>query len=547
MPRVPRYEEQARTQTIGVNQVRDNTTLETFGGGNTAAQVGKSMGEIGDAANDLMVHHDEERAKEAANELLREKQEALYNPERGAMNRKGKDALGVIDEYGSQFDKKADEIEGTLGNSRQKAMFRSVRQKEKTELDGHLQKHTFQEMEKHEDEVTEQGLELQRNEAGLNFTDPGKVGGAIENQKLYLADYAKKRGKSQEWLDSKIADTTSKTYATVLDRMLTHGDDRNAQAFFDANKGNIKDADLLARMEKALEEGSLRGEGQRQSMAITQKHGGLGAALAEVDKIQDPKLQDETRRRVKERFSERDSAIRYAQERGFESAYAIVEKSRNKDDIPPSLWASLSPTQKKSIDSYLKSDNTVTDRDTYEEIKLGLANPDTRSKYMTMDLNEYRHKISDSDFQEIVKDRAALAKGDKGVKAKLDGFLTDTQTVDAMLGEAGINSKSDSARLFKQKLDAQVMAFQDRTGKKVTNEDLRKIGQGLLVEGVTSKGFLWDSKARAFELEPGQEFEDIAVPDRDAQEIEAYLRKHKRPVTRENVVKAYLKGKAKSG
>jgi hypothetical protein len=542
---VPRAQSQVQQQSIGVGRTVQTPDADFFGGG--MEKVGRAIGQIGQGLEDNASSADQERTKEAYNQLVERKQKAIFDPKEGAMTRKGKNAVGVVEEYGTRFDKEADEIEGSLANERQKRMFKSLRAKERGELSSTLERHTYGEMEKHQDEVTEQGIEVQRNEAALNFQDPAKVRDSLEKQALYVTDYAQKRGKPKEWLDTKLADIQTKTHSAVIDRMLNADNDVGAKAYFDANRATITDADELGKIEKALEVGTLRGEGQRQSLDIAGRHGDMRAALADVDKIKDPKVQDEVRRRVKERFSEREAAKNYAQEQNFERAFDIVAKERRLDAIPAGMLSQMSPSQRKEIESYLKSDRTVTDRDTYEEIKLGLANPETRVKYLTMDLNTVRSKLSESDFQEIVKDRAKLAQGDKKAAAKFDGFMSDAQTVDTIMGQAGIRPKSDQAKKFKAKLDALVIQRQEATGKKITNDDLRALSSGLLVEGVTSKGFLWDSKAKAFELEPGQTFEDIEVPSKDEAEISAILRQRNKPLTRENIVKYYLKGKARGG
>ncbi len=552
MPIVPVPNEGSitRRQAAPNARVSTNAPIEAFGGGSSSAAVGQAGVQLGSQALQIAK---EERAKaddvattEAYTKTVQLRNRLMYDPKAGAMNRKGKDAFGVGEEYGKQFQDGADEIESSLTNDDQKAMYKRIRAQEQRDLEGNLTKHTFVQAQAYDEETTQASMATAREDAVMNYQDPSKVRQALEMQKTLIASHADRNGLPPEAVKQRIMDAESKTHEAVINRMLANGQDLAASAYYKNVKPSILGSDAT-QLESALEEGTLRGASQRNALAIVQKHGDVQSALSAVDKIADPKIQDATRERVKQRFAEREQAREYANKEAFRSAYTIAEKTRRKDDIPPALWNSMEPAQRSSIDAYLSKDTIQTDWNEYYNLKRMAASPDLRDKFLKTDLLTMRHKLSDTEFKELVNAQADANKGD--TKA-LDGIRSDSQIINQALADAGIDpspkhGSKDAKKVsqFWKAVDDQARVVIQQTGKKPTNEEVQGIVDGLMIKGVTERGFFWNEEKHFFEVERGVDkqfdFDVKAVPPNERQRIESALKSKGIEVTDDKIIKLY--------
>ena len=102
--------------------------------------------------------------------------------------------------------------------------------------------------------------------------------------------------------------------------------------------------------------------------------------------------------------------------------------------------------------------------------------------------------------------------------------------VRSLLNEAGVTSKTKQAQFFSV-LQGSMDAQRQMTGvKHLRQEDVKKLASDLLVKEVTSRGFLWDSKERAFNIE---------VPAREKTKIMAALNEAGLPVNDATILRAY--------
>jgi len=553
---VPKFNQQQVQATAAPNvRIDGGATADSFGGGRAFQESQQISNGLFNQSQKIFA---EERAK--ADELLltdfntkvtQLKNKLIYDPKEGLMTRKGQDAFSAPDEYLGKFNTEVEEYKKSLSTQSQSQAANKIAQGHMVAFDGDIQRHVSRESQVYDEDTTKAALSAAHDDAVTNFHDPEKRQLALDAKAGTILRWAARSGLSDNdpIVQERMEEETSRTHAGIVDRMLSNGDDLDAKKYFDENKSSFR-GETAANLEKALEEGSIRGESQRQSLSIASKYGSLNQALADVDKIEDPKLQDETRRRVKERFGDRASAKRLNDDQNEARAYSLFSKGGRKlEAIPTPLFSSLPPEdQERFRHMQAKKDPTITDWDTYEELKLGLSNPATRPKYLREASSKYRNLLSEPHFKQYIDDKAALAEGDEKVQAKFDGFLSDKETVDNMLVEAGVNPKKDGAKKYRETLDRLVEQHQQRTGKKVTNDELRKLGKPLLIDVVTDKGWIWDTKAKAFEVTDPSKVEDVVVPEQDEEQIvERFKRKYGKEPSRKDIVNRYLKGKALGG
>ena len=557
MPTVPTYSNpQVRQQ--GLPNARVNTegaSLEAFGGGESTARLGQATQGLGKQAFDLVLQEkqkaDEARATDAYQQTVSLKNDLFWNPQKGAMTKKGKDAFGVVDEYTTEFDKGANDIESELENEDQKALYRRMRGREKQELEGLLTKHTYQESQNYESETVKSTLATQQQDAVLNYTQPGKVQESIKMQQALIQSNGAKQGKPPELVDLEMKKAVSDTHTAIVNRMLANGQDMTAKQYYEGNKDQF-DAKDITLVEKAVEEGSIRGESQRQSDQIVAKAQDMPTALANARAIEDPKLRDATTERIKDFYSSQKVAERNAVEDLHRKATDIIDKTGNVDHIPPAQWAQFSLSERASLKSYAKlrreGTEPATNWDDYYSLKTLASTGATKDQFLKINLMEYRPKMSDTEFKEMTSLQASLRKGDENADKLLDGYRTDSMIVNDALAEAGIDPtpkpgtpSSLQVNTLRKQVDDQIRLVQQQTGKKASNEEVQKIVDGLMVKGVTKKGWLFDTKKRAFELEPGERLEIQAkeIPRGEKSKIQEALRRKNLPVTDQSVLELY--------
>lgn len=548
MPIVPRLSgPQVQQAAIPNARSRVQVSEETFGGGQSLAAATQAAQGLLGQANKLVMEEkqkaDDVRVKDALADLVRRRQDKTFNPETGALSRKGQNAFNVVDEYGTAFDKDIGEIEERLSPA-QRSTFHQLAQQQKVDFMGDLERHTLKEHTEYGEQVNQKLLAATRDEATLYFSDPVKVSASLAKQRGLIIDQGAKAGKAPEVVQQEIAEAAAQTHSGVLDRIISSGDDKAALAYFNANAPGF--GRFAAHAEKSLEEATLRGESQRQSDAIIAKASGMSEALASARGIEDPKIRDAATDRIKSYFAAKKAADSEREERIMTDAGNIIDQTGDYNKIPPSQLALLSPSQKSSLMSYAekKRDGSLaTDWEAYHDLKLMAASPALRGKFIQTNLMEYRGKMADAQFKELVETKASLMAKDGKAEERLDGYRTNAQIVGDTLAAAEIKDPAQVA-LFHSKVDEELARLQKQTGKHATNEDVQRITDGLVVQGVTSRSFfgLWKNKKRKFETTgEDREFEVEArdIPRIERQKIEEALRRRGMPVNDDTVKALY--------
>lgn len=558
MPVVPRLSS-PQIQATGLPNARSNVkaTEESFGGGQSAAAVGQAAQSVLGAAQKFVIEEkqkaDDVATTEAYTKLVQAKNRLTYDPQAGALSKTGKNAFGVIDEYNSSFDKEADAIESSLSNQSQKDVFRKIRGQQKNEFDGTLQRHVFGESKKFDEETTTSSIKITRDDALQNYQNPERVSQAIGMQRSLVMAHAQRNGLPPEMVKMQLDDVTSKTHAEVVSRFLANGDDLKAKAYFEANRAGVTGVDS-SHLEKALEEGSVRGESQRQSDALIAQSGSMAEALASAKEIKDPKVRDAATDRVKAHYSAQKAAEAERTERIMTSAGNIIDKTGSVDQIPPGQWATLSPSEKANLKTYAahKREGTqpATDWQQFYDLKTLASAPESRTEFMKTNLMQYRGLMADAQFKELIETQTSLRKNDGKADAKLDGYRTNAGIVNDTLLAAGYKTSpkpgtddAEKVALFRSKVDEEMRVLQSQTGKPASNEEVKNIVDNLLVKTVTQKGFLWDTTKRAFELSADEKKKMDApvkdIPALERSKIEEALRRRNIPATDDKIRDLY--------
>lgn len=529
MPTVPRLQQQVE-QSIGP-EIRFNpeAPIAAFGGGETQQAVFSAASNL---AQQAKKQADQLELMRVDGELANAEQDLLYG-ENGIFNKRGKDAFESASKVNDEYLKRSKQIEDSLSTNEQKFLFRQRMQERSQDVNRQMSRHISVQMKEYDDNQTKSYLETEMSAAIKAYHDPERVASSILRQRTAIGLYGERNGLPPEMVKAKQDAAESGTHKQIIARMLSVGDDITAQNYLNSNKDFLK-GDDLADAESQVQAGVLRGESQRLAKDIVGKGLGMTQAIAEAkNKLEgkDPKLYDATIDRIKMEFSIKESARRYDQERTQVGLLNRIDKGESFDQImaDPS-WAKFDKASRSELMAYARTKaegKTVeTDWQSYYDLRTLAENPSTKEKFLETNLLEYRASLSDSEFKEMIKLQSGLRKGDSKANDQLDGYRTNTQIVSDALTAAGIKNKEKSA-LFRQAVDREVKNLQEKTGKKVTNDELQSITDNLLTKVVVDKGIIFDTTKSVFELD-NQEILDVnldEIPKNERVKIEDALRR----------------------
>lgn len=555
MPRVPVVDgPQLRSTALGGARVRAVASEEAFGGGRANEGIDRALNQTVDIFQREAEKANELAVLEADTKAVRHKNSLFYDEKSGAMTRKGKDAIAAVGEYTDQWDKSTKEIEESLSNPAQRRAFRARAEGHKTELNGQLQKHAFMESQNYDTEQTQARVAVAQEEAVLNYKDPFIVGRNLQVQEAEIKKHAERLGLPPEKAQLMLQESKSKTHSQIIERMLVSGNDLEADAYAKSNKDQFTGQDSL-RVEKLLEDGSLRGGSQRFTDDVMKRGLTMSQALEEAKSIENPKLRDAAASRVREEFQIQKIAREDQQTKIFENASNILESAKGDlGRIKPSTWAAMDMNQRQALEQrsrQLKEGTpAATNWDKYYEFKTVASSPELRNDFLRTNLMQHRHELADSEFKELINLQTSLRKGESS--EELDGFRQNNEIVNTTLTKLGVDTSpkpgskdSEKVSLFRREVEKEVIARQKTTGKKISNTEVQEIVDNLAVPGtVPGTGFFGFFQTKKSVYEWKNEGGNIAVavkdiPRAERLKIEDALRKANKPATEDAVTDLY--------
>ncbi len=553
MPVVPKSQSQVQLQGMPNLGLSANAPSEAFGAGQSMDKVMGAVSQVGKAYLEEKRKADQIAFMDADAKLSALQTRLEFDPDIGFQNKKGKESFGAPDSVHGDWTKGLEEIEGSLSNDDQKMAFRKSAQQRWADLDKGVQRHVGAEIRQYDNQTTESYIKNEVDAAVTNYKDPERVNMSLQRLQAATIDYAQRNGMPEEELKQKLTAIQSQAHSGIVNRFLANGDDMSASNYFNANKDKLS-GDVASKLEKDLEEGSLRGNSQRISDGIMSKRMSMSQAMDEVKKIEDPRLRDAASDRVRQGYQMQEMARRDSLEKMHINATNIIDKYGTIDAIPPNQWTQFSLGERSQLINYAKAKtegrDIPTKWDVYQDIKTMAATPAYRDKFLQMDIvGEHMNNLGKPELKEVINLQASLRNGDEKSSRLLDGYLSDKQRVDSVLASAGLDpgtknkSKKEQLANFRKRLDDEVIKMQERTGKKVNNIDLENLASELLVKGITEKGLIWDTEKFKFEVSDTDKFEvDIkSIPKAEREKIESALKRRNAPATDAKVLELYLR------
>lgn len=541
--------ELAKAQTAGAMAGFGNT-LTNVAGGLYAAEVQKER----DRADSVAILSAERQLAEWENKRL-------FDPDTGALNTRGKDALGLPEQLQGEYAELTGAVEKTLSTDRQREMFERLKVNRGMGLDLTIRRHVAGEMNRYEAQELESGVANFVSSAIAHANDPERIGTELDRAIGALKEHGPRLGMGPEVLDRRVRDVTSATHAGVIERLLATDQDKAAKVYFEETRGQIS-GESIAKIEKALEEGTLRGESQRQGDVIVAAGGTLTEQRAKVKAIEDPKLRDQVLQRVEHEAAVQEREENEREREVLTDAYNRVDKSGGDiRAIPTAVWSGLSGNARSALRSYSEHIAQGIPVKTNDAVFYNLMTRagDSPESFVKENLLTYKAKLSSSDFQQLAGLQLSIKNGiasgaNSAAQKPLDDFRTRKEILDDSLVLYGIDpsAKPDTDE---GKQIAQLRRLLDTTianqvggehGKKISNSDIQEHVDALMISRVSKKGSWWNI------LPGGEPFNDVTkrfidytigdVPAKDRQEITDSLKRRSRVVTDQSIVDTFILG-----
>jgi hypothetical protein len=518
MPTVPKF--QRRATVDSKLNLPGSTALnlpDISGNINQAFNAGiNSIGKVSAAVEKQQIKADRIAVAKAKNEYDAKMNATFNDPENGILNKRGEDAMNTPDFY----DKRRKEVyEGTQSklNDAQKQEFELYAQRQDTGHKNTLNRHVSGESDKLFIGTTKARINLLQEKAVQNAYSPKEIAKSLQEQNLEIFKMADTMGMSKEQTEAAILESNSKTHTSILNTMITKGDDLVAKNYFGAVKASMNAQDKL-RIEKTLEVSSTLGESQRLTQEMMDKDISPDEAVKQIrEKTKDdPKLQEVAVAKYKQRFTEQRQFKQYRDNDIYADLFNKVREGASVDQLPKEVLASLEPSKQKSIlDFATKPVRKNSDLTKFNDWKVLAYDKSTRDKFLETDVSKFTAHLTPSDAKAMINLQVKL-RNEEVDEDEASGFLSQTGLVNQSLSEVGITDKKPKAK-FNNFVQNEVVKWSqenNKPGNKIPDAEFQKIiDKGLIKGEVIGGGFLHDPNKRFFEAEGDEEFAKFAADD----------------------------------
>ncbi len=344
MPTIPRINDQrAQNQGLPTVQQSANAPAGAFG-----PDLSEAANQFSQVAFKIKERADTARVMEADTNLMGLSNRLLYDPDKGALNARGKNALEADQRALAEFDKEVDTIRQNLsGRAQQEAFDKLVRQR-RQQIERTTISHVNSEMRTYESQQYDALVEGSVETAANNYTDPKTIGMELKRQRAAIMARAQDQGWPEEQTAQALEAATSATHTSVMQRMLTDKQYDLAREYFEAN-GEQLEGEQYTRMKGLVEKGGRLRQAQQSADSIMAQYSDEATALKEARKINDPEVRDDVTRRVKARFSEQRSIEKQVNTDAMEAATDLIEGGADIDDIPLTTQEKLNNQQLNAL------------------------------------------------------------------------------------------------------------------------------------------------------------------------------------------------------
>lgn len=227
------------------------------------------------------------------------------------------------------------------------------------------------------------------------------------------------------------------------------------------------------------------------------------------------------------------------------------------DPTQKANWDKATPEVKQAIQTRLARNNkdtklTPEGMNTYYGL-LSKAGTDPEA-FASEDLNRYFGSMPDHLLLGLMGQQKSAAAKDAAANARGEQWTKARSVVDDMLKPLGLghsakagSSQSKQTDQFYGRLQEAMQDFKDQNGKWPQQQDVRKIGATLLVQGKESGGTFWDTDKAAFAADPSKFYVPLPGGAEFKGLSDSFQKVMGRPGTHAELQQAYTKYKLAGG
>lgn len=346
---------------------------------------------------------------------------------------RGINALGAKDSAKAAWEKGVAEIQqGIKGGDHIQAIVARRAATHFGDLVSNVESHADSEYRQAQTREFATAVDNRTANAVQDFADPARRQFAIDDGKSIITLYAKRAGWSPDETRHRLEEFASATHSSIIERMVNEHQDIPARQYLQEHRTELSGHDLAAA-ERLTGEASVLGEAQRQSDRITSTSPTLTLALADAAKLENPRVREDTERRIRQHFNDVATADREAKAQAFTQASAIVEKTGSFDAVPLKVRMAMSPEQNSALAhrvEQIRHPKEPGDPDTYFHLlNLASLSPESRTQFLKENLTPAGYpNLSSSERQKLMTLQRQLSVRSEGA--------TETHQSREMLREA---------------------------------------------------------------------------------------------------------------
>lgn len=598
---IPQYERQVKAAPVPGVMAPGAGPLSAYGGGDETAKAFASSGALASDAAAMLWQKAKEAKDEietarisgAAAELSKLQTKLLHDPETGALNKQGENSFETYQPTMDAFKKGAADIASSLTTPEQRAKFQAHVDNAGAQMDQSLNVHISGQRKEYAATNFTGAAEQYANAAEANALTNIQV--AKQNIRLQtgeLIKLAQSKGLSPDATRAFIADQESKTQTRMVRLMIANGKDQMAKAYYDSLPPDTFRNQDAVEVAQAVEAGSFRGDAQRETLKIfapelvvtktfdqgnqikfrwDYKDPTESETYAAVDKIKDPKLQDEVRNRVSRRWSDKRRMTQDEENDNIKTASDFIAEAASKpeqletkdgdmhwtvtygpprvsmDAIPPDLLKKLPYRAQASLQNWVeelrKGNAPRPNGDEFIRLQL-LAGQDPDKFARGEGENNpylYRGKMTDPEFKELLNLKRSIQNKDGKAAEKLKGFLSLEEIANLRLAKLHLVQYPNKEQ-FKRILNEDFVTFKStHDGKEPDQYQMYKMVDTLLADDSRwYNPFSWFGKKYGFETTEAFYKKVESIPQSEITAIEGALKAKGEVPTRERVLDLYM-------
>jgi len=291
MARLPSAEDLGQRPTP-----QSGRAISGYDGGQVARAMQGAGQVLGQIADKWQQEDDAQAVHEARRKLNDWERSSVFDPEKGAVAKRGKDAFDLPKTLTEDFDKFSSEVGGSLANKRQKAAFAEIALSRRSQIGAWADGHALKQREVFHEGQYQADMKDFEDRAVLYAADPTKVKTELALQNERTVGYLRGKGQSEELIAAAVKENAKLAHEAVssellqeFEGLLVGEDEDGAKAYLNANRERMTGKNALSaeRGLRALRNQNATEAERQAAKAERERDKALKEAERTVDELRD--------------------------------------------------------------------------------------------------------------------------------------------------------------------------------------------------------------------------------------------------------------------